>query len=407
MPGTAVPDAGQQQSRSASGRGVHRVEVKPEILEWACNRSTRSRLGPTVESLEKKFPKLEAWKQGTVHPTIKQLEAFAKATRTPFGYFFLQTPPLEVLPVGDFRTFGDVEIREPSPDLLDTLYLCQRRQDWYSNEARIAGEETLDFVGSLTLNDDIEFAAARIRDALGFDINQRRQETTWTGALRQFIEQVDELGVLVMVSGVVGNNTSRKLDADEFLGFALSDPLAPLIFVNGATSKSTQMFTLAHEIAHIWLGRSGVSNSEIASIPNRGIEAWCNKVAAEMLVPSDLIRREFKMGTDLNTEICRLARYFKVSTLVVLRRIHDIQKIGRDEFWSAWWAEIERLNQINRDSGGNYYLSVNARAGKRFARALAISTLEGRTTFTQAMRLLDVKKVSSLEKIAQSLGVQL
>lgn len=307
----------------------------------------------------------------------------------------------------DFRTFGDVEIREPSPDLLDTIYLCQRRQDWYSNEARIAGEEALDFVGSLTVHDDIAFAAATIRDALGFDIDQRRKEATWTGALRQFIDQIDALGVLVMVSGVVGNNTSRKLDAEEFLGFALSDPWAPLIFANGATSMSTRMFTLAHEIAHIWLGSSGVSKSEIANIPDMGTEQWCNKVAAEMLVPSDLVRREFNMGTDLDTEINRLARHFKVSTLVILRRIHDTGKLDTEGFWSAWWAEVERLKQFNRGSGGNYYLSVNSRAGKRFARTLAISTSEGRTTFTEAMRLLDVKKVSSLEKIAQSLGVKL
>ncbi len=407
MPVALEPDAEKPQSRPVAGRSVHRVEVKPELLQWACNRSGRSRLGPTAENLEKKFPKLEAWKQGKVQPTLKQLEAFARATRTPIGYLFLQTPPVEVLPVSDFRTIGDVEVTQPSPDLLDTLYLCQRRQDWYSNEAWIAGEEPLDFVGSLTVDNEIESAAASIRDALGFDIDQRRQEATWTGALRQFIEHVDEVGVLVMVSGVVGNNTSRKLDTEEFLGFALSDPLAPLIFINGATSKSTQMFTLAHETAHIWLGRSGVSNSQIANIPNKGIELWCNKVAAEMLVPSNLIRKELNTDTELDTEISRLARHFKVSTLVVLRRIYDIKWIDRDEFWSAWWAEVERLKQFNKGSGGNYYLSVNARASKRFARALAISTLEDRTTFTEAMRLLDIKKVSSLEKIAQSLGVQL
>ena len=405
MPGAAVPDAEQRQGGRAAGRRVHRVDVKPELLQWACNRSTRSRFGPTAESLARKFPKLEAWIQGEVHPTFKQLEAFAKATRTPFGYFFLQTPPVEVLPVGDFRTFGDVEIRDPSPDLLDTIYLCQRRQDWYSNEARIAGEEPLEFVGSLTVHDDIEFAAAKIRDALGFDINQRRQEATWTGALRQFIEQVDELGVLVMVSGVVGNNTSRKLDADEFLGFALSDPLAPLIFVNGATSKSTQMFTLAHEISHIWLGQSGVSNSGIASIPKRGMESWCNKVAAELLVPSWEIHNEYNQNSALSAEILRLARHFKVSTLVVLRRIHDTGKLDTEEFWSAWRKELIRLRRYQTGKGGNYYLSAGARTSKRFARSLAVSTLEGRTTFTEALRLMDMKKVSTFMNLAQNLGV--
>ena len=405
MPGAAVPDAGQGQSRPAAGRRIHRVEVKPELLRWACKRSTRGRFGPTAESLARKFPKLEAWIQGEAQPTFKQLEAFARATRTPFGFFFLQTPPVEVLPVGDFRTFGDVEIGEPSPDLLDTIYLCQRRQDWYSNEARIAGEEALDFVGSLTVHDDIAFAAATIRDALGFDIDQRRKEATWTGALRQFIEQIDTLGVLVMVSGVVGNNTSRKLDADEFLGFALSDPWAPLIFVNGATGKSTQMFTLAHEIAHIWLGSSGVSKSEIANIPDVGTEQWCNKVAAELLVPSRLIRMEFDTDAELDAEINRLARHFKVSTLVVLRRIHDTGKLDTEGFWSAWRKELIRLRRYQTGRGGNYYLSAGARTSKRFARSLAVSTLEGRTTFTEALRLMDMKKVSTFMNLAQNLGV--
>lgn len=402
MPGSPEPDAVQRQDRPVSGRRTHRVEVKPELLQWACNRSGRS-----TEELTKRqnLKKLDAWLKGKLHPTFRQLEEFARATYTPIGYFFLETPPVEELPVTDFRTVGDLKVRQPSPNLLDTLYLCQRRQDWYRNELRTAGEQPVGFVGSLTTDENVVMAAEHISDTLCFDIERRRQEQTWTGSLRHFIEQIDALGVLVMVSGVVGNNTSRKLDEEEFLGFALSDPMAPLVFINGTCSKSAQIFTLAHEVAHIWLGQSGVSNNKVARRPDDRTERWCDQVAAELLVPSREIQNEFNPTSELNAEIIRLARHFKVSTLVVLRRIRDTGKLDRDDFWSAWRSELVRLRRYQTGKGGNYYLSAGSRTSKRFARTLAVSTLEGRTTFTEALRLMDMKKVSTFMNLAQNLGV--
>jgi Zn-dependent peptidase ImmA (M78 family) len=135
---------------------------------------------------------------------------------------------------------------------LDTIYICQQRQEWYRDFVRSQRGESLAFVGSASLTSNVELIATRIRMTLGFDIQERRQSPTWTEALRRFIEQADAIGVLVMVNGVVGNNTHRRLDPDEFRGFALSDELAPLVFINGADTKAAQMFTLAHELAHIW-----------------------------------------------------------------------------------------------------------------------------------------------------------
>ena len=379
---------------------MNRVKVQPTLLQWARQRSRRD-----VGDLESKFPKLEAWERGEWPPTFKQLEAFAKATYTPIGYLFLPQPPVEELPVTDFRTMGDVDVSRPSPDLLDTLYLCQQRQNWYRDEVRSAGEALLPFVGSLDTTADPVLAAARMRDALGFDVEQRRQVPTWTDALRHFIKQADGLGILVMVSGVVGTNTHRRLDPEEFRGFALSDPLAPLVFINGADTKAAQMFTLAHELAHLWLGESGISNLQVVSAPDHSSERWCNQVAAELLVPAELIRAEFNPGTGLCEETNRLARRFKVSSLVVLRRIHDVEGLQRDEFWSAYRAETDRLRELPRSSGGNAVLNVGARVSKRLARALVVSTLEGRTSYTESFRLLGVKKLSTFESVADSLGV--
>ena len=380
---------------------MNRVGVKPELLRWARRRS-----GQSAEYLRKRFPKLEAWERGVTMPTFRQLEDFAKATYLPIGYLFLREPPVEELPVTDFRTIGGTEVRRASPNLLDTLYLCQQRQDWYREEARTAGEPPLEFVGSLNTSVEISTAGAIMRNALGFDLEQRRRATTWSDALRQFIEQADALGVLVMVSGIVGSNTSRKLKPEEFRGFVLSDPSAPLVFINGADTKAAQMFTLAHEIAHLWLGESGISNTQAVSTPDHAVERWCNQVAAELLAPTKLVRDEFDADADLNTEANRLARRFKVSTLVVLRRIRDVGGMDHDEFRYAYQEELGRLQDLQGDrSGGSAIRNVGPRVSKRLARALIVSTLEGRTSYTESFRLLGVRKLSTFESVAESLGV--
>ena len=376
-----------------------RVAVEPELVRWA-----RERADLTVADLSKRFPKLEAWELGEERPTFKQLEAFAKATHAPFGYFFLPEPPEERVPIPDFRTMADRELARPSPDLLDTVYLCQRRQDWYAEHARLVGEDRREFVGSAGLEDDVTRVAADMRGALGFDLEERRRIPTWTEALRRFIAQGDALGVLVMVSGVVGTNNRRKLDPEEFRGFALCDDLAPLVFINGADTKAAQMFTLAHEFAHLWLGESALSDVGPASAPTHAVEKWCNQVAAELLVPMEVLRSEVPRKRPLDA-VGTLARRFKVSTLVVIRRLHDAGVLGRQEMWNAYEDELQRLRRLPKGAGGDFYLTQSARAGKRFTRALIASALEGHTLYRDAFQLLGIKKGSTFEKWADSLGV--
>ncbi|MBI4506213.1 MAG: ImmA/IrrE family metallo-endopeptidase [Chloroflexi bacterium] len=377
-----------------------RVEVKPELLRWA-----RERAGFSLGALADRFPQLPAWEGRETRPTLTQIERFAKVTRTPVGYLFLQEPPIESVPIPDFRTVRNQHISRPSPDLLDTLYLCQQRQEWYRDFARSVGEERLPFVGSADLTSDIEATAARIRSALGLDIEERREMPTRTEALRRFIGRADRLGVLVMVSGVVGSNNRRKLDPEEFRGFALSDDLAPLVFINGADSRAAQMFTLAHELAHVWLGQSALSDAGPVSAPSHGVELWSNRVAAEFLVPLAVLRDEYQKSSELRFEVDRLARRFKVSTLVILRRIHDAGGLTQEQLWLAYQEELERLQAILRGSGGDFYLTQTARVGKRFARALVVSTLEGQTLHRDAFRLLGIAKLETFRGLERSLGV--
>lgn len=378
-----------------------RVEVKPALLQWASARA-----GVDPEILVHRFPRFTEWEREEVRPTLRQLEEFAKYTHTPIGYLFLPEPPVERVPIPDFRTVENRRIHRPSPDLLETIFICQQRQEWYKDFARSLREQPLAFVGAATPESDIATIADDIRRRLQFDIEERRRCPTWTEALRNFIEQADKLGVLVMVNGVVGSNNYRRLDPEEFRGFAISDDLAPLVFVNGADTKSAQMFTLAHELAHLWLGLSALSDIEPVSTPAHRIENWCNQVAAEVLVPLDIFRNEYRQGENLADALARLARHFKVSTLVVLRRLHDIDAITRDELWRAYRQELDRLQQIRKSSGGDFYLTLGARVGKRFARALVASTLEGQTLHRDAFRLLGFSKVSTFRELAHSLGIE-
>ncbi len=379
---------------------MNRVEIKPELLRWACERA-----GYAVADLEQEFPRLAAWERGEERPTLKQVEAFAKTTHTPIGYLFLPTPPVEKVPIPDFRRMDNQHAGHPSPDLLETIYICQQRQDWYRDYARSVGEKPLLFVGSASVRDDIVSTAARIRTALGFDVNERRRMPTWTDALRHFIEQAEELGVLVMCNGVVHNNNHRHLDPKEFRGFAIADDLAPLVFINGADTKAAQMFTLAHELAHIWIGESAVSDAQPASVPEQAVERWCNRVAAELLVPLAALRGEYNDAASLMDEAGRLARHFKVSALVILCRIHDAGKLARGEFDKAYVEELERLRAIPKGGGGNFYLTQAARVSKRFAAALVASTLEGQTLYRDAFQMLGFSKIATFQELGRSLGV--
>jgi Zn-dependent peptidase ImmA (M78 family) len=377
-----------------------RVDVAPALLAWATERS-----GRTPEYLEKRFPALARWEAGEKKPTIKQLEEFARATDTPVGYLLRREPPEDQLPVPDFRTLPATRSARPSPNLLDTIFICQQRQDWYRSYLLNHGGEELDFVGSATTDEPPERVARSIRDALQFRVADRAEFRSWSEALREFAERAEDAGVLVMISGIVGSNTRRKLDPEEFRGFALVDDVAPVVFVNGADTKAAQIFTLAHELAHIWLGQAAVSNIGLHTRAADGVERWCNAVAADLLVPMESFRAEFRREADLADELQRLARTYKVSTLVVLRRVLDAQLISWAEYQAAFEDQIERMAETSSASGGNFYNTTPVRTSKTFARAIVVDTLEGGTLHRDAFHLLGVRKYATFKDLGEHLGV--
>ncbi|WP_419841554.1 ImmA/IrrE family metallo-endopeptidase [Candidatus Poriferisodalis sp.] len=396
-----------EQGRSGPQRRVSvRVKVQPALLEWAQARS-----GVDDEKMRRLFPRFDEWKSRTRQPTIRQLQKFAATTYTPFGFLLLAEPPTETLPIADFRTRAkSAAASRTSANLLDTLYACQARQEWFRDNQLLYNESPVEMVRSATTTTSHVDAASLLRGALGWDSEFRKNISSQEEALKELRERAEHIGVLVMISGTVGSNTRRKLNPSEFSGFALIDECAPLVFVNGADAKSAQMFTLAHELAHLLLGETGLSDTSNQTVAEANQERWCNAVAAELLVPMADFRQRFDSRRGVRSQLESLARHYRVSTQTVLVRCREAGLIGQDECMRE--LEIERARTANhatqRDSsarGGNFYAMKSIQVGKRFARDVISSTFEGRTTYTEAYRLLDVKNANVIERFGQHLGI--
>jgi transcriptional regulator with XRE-family HTH domain len=301
-----------------------RVAVKPEMVRWA-----RKRAGLRLRDLARGFPQVGVWERGVRTPTLRQLEAFARAVRVPLGYLFLAAPPNEALPLPDLRTVRN----RPSPELLDTIYLCQRRQGWFRLYALQNSLPPVPLAGAFGLRDDPNRAASAMREALGLPVHLRHP--------RQLADKAAEVGVLVMAGSIVGATARRKLCPEEFRGFAIADDLAPLVFVNSAAPAVAQLFTLAHELAHICLGESGVSDTEADCLPRLKIEQWCASVASLLTQGAALCSRPLRPR-----RICR-----------------------------------------------------------RFAYAVVSSTLEGQTLSREAFYLLGIRKSATFDRLARALGL--
>ena len=232
-------------------------------------------------------------------------------------------------------------------------------------------------------------------DALNLDGGWAAAEGSWTNALRTLRDRIESAGVMVVSNGVVGNDTHRPLDPNEFQGFALVDEYAPLIFVNSRDYKTAQIFTLAHELAHIFVGQSGLSKLEELQPSDHDTEIVCDSIAAEFLVPkSDLLRR-WPAAIQTRDPYQDLARHFKVSTVVVARRALDSNLISKSAFFDYYDENKARDSggsQRNEPrSGGNFWNNQHGRIGRRFGGAVARALKEGRLSYREAYGLTGLK----------------
>ena len=378
-----------------------RIEVKPKILHWAVERSGNP------AALQRKFPKLGEWLAGEEAPTMNQLEALAKATLTPFGYFFLDEPPEEELPIPDFRTVSARKLQRPSANLLETIYTMQRRQAWLRQDRLECEAEPLAFVGNVKIADDPIAIGREMRRTAGLTDGWAAKIRTWELAVGELRRLMEELGVIAIINGVVGNNGHRKLDVEEFRGFAISDAYAPLIFVNGADAKSARMFTLAHEFAHLWLGQSALTDASVQTKPSEKVETWCDRAAAEFLVPEQGLRVLWPEIRAEASPFMTIARTFKVSPIVAGRRAMDLGLVDREAFF-AFYETYTRKERTEKKAagGGDFYRIQNNRVGEMFARQVIYAALDGRVTFKEAYSLTGLNG-GAFQEYAERLGVKL
>lgn len=376
-----------------------RVDIAPSVLSWALDVT-----GADEESLHRRF-KIDRWLSAEARPTLKQLQDFAKAAGVPFGYLLLSEPPRWVLPMPDFRE-GFEGQPTPSADLAAVIGQSQRRQAWYREYALNLGIGPADFVG-VAAHLPPEDAASRIRRALDFEVSARHG--TWSDTRKTLLRSFEAIGGLAVATSIVDSNTRRTLDEDEFRGFALVDDVAPLVFVNTHQTLNGQIFTLVHEIAHVWRGASGIGNEDPRRDGQSGIERWCNEVASEVLVPrADLATRYAAVaGAPLTEALDSLAHAYRCGTLVVLQALHRTGVRRLTNFTDAYDAEVARLRALtaaNETSGGDTYNNLPFRIGERLSRALVADALEGRTPITEAMRLMSIKTTSTFDEYARRIG---
>ena len=383
------------------------LSLTPKVLRWA-----RERAGLDQRTLARKVTgkptaeRVKQWEQTGIM-TFAQVRKLAHATHTPEGFLYLNEPPDDRLPIPDFRTVKDARVRRPSPDLLDTVNMMQRRQTWMRDFLIEEGQSQLEFIGSATLNSNPQRVAAEMRKTLGVAGGWANEESTWTDALMHLRQKIESAGILIVVNGVVGNNNHRKLDPDEFRGFVLSDVYAPLVFINGADFKAAQMFTIAHEVAHLWVNREGVSNFEAMQPPPIRVEQWCNQVAAEFLIPAAELSEAWKVARQSREPYQALAARFKVSTIVAARRVLDLDLITKKrffQFYESYQKDERRKKETNKNKGGDFWNTQNVRVGERFGAAAVVrAAKEGRLLYREACQLTGLSG-KTFDRFTENLG---
>ncbi|RLD54328.1 MAG: hypothetical protein DRI97_11720 [Bacteroidetes bacterium] len=361
---------------------VERINIDANMLIWAITRA-----GHDISDFTIANPRIQNWLDGTKQPTVKQLEDFSKKVYLPFGFLLLPEPPTEELPIPYFRSQG-TEHGNVSINVYDTIQLILQRQSWLKEYLLESGFESLSFIGSFSDSSDHIEIANSIRQQLGLAGNWASEHNTWQDALNFLSEVIEDKGIITVFNGVVENNTSRPISVEECRGFVLVDDLAPFMFINNADSKSAQMFTIAHELAHLWTGRSAgfdFRKLQPADDPN---EILCDKVAAELLVPENSLTTVW----DRYNNIRNTARYFKVSEIVIARRALDLNRITRQQFFDFYEGYINReFSKKGKSSGGDYYATARKRISVTFAAHIENAVKSGQLLYRDAYKLTSMK----------------
>ena len=359
--------------------------INPDILSWSRQRAGLSE-AQVAKGLSVKLERVKEWERGLSLPTFNQSQKWAAVVHVPFGFLFLKAPPQEHLPLPDLRTVGGVFPEKPSLNLIDTVRDVLRKQDWYLDYLQDQERSQLPFVGRFSLRSPVKDVVADIRRILGVTDDFARM--SYDDYFRALVSGAEDAGILVMRSGVALGNTRRKLDVSEFRGFAISNALAPVVFINSADAPTARLFTLMHELAHIWIGSTGVSDGSSHSA--RQEEAFCNAVAGEFLAPELIFRAHWELDVRWEENLAPLAGRFRVSPLVIARRARDLGYISSDQY-GAYYCRILQEYRDKGGSGGDYYRTAAIRNSTRLSKAVLAEAQSGRILLRDAGKLLGVQ----------------
>lgn len=386
--------------------------IKGKMITWG---RERSHVLPAALAKKLGIPeeRLTQWESGEDLPTLAQAQKIANTLHIPLGYLYLEQPPRELAEAPDLRTVRNQSRDEFSPDFIETYQSVQLRQQWFREFRLQEGYPELPFVGLFNEHTALEAVVSAMSELL--EVDRLRKEASNNAQLASLlVQQAESLGILVFRSGVVGRNTHRGLSVEEFRGFAIYDTYAPAIFINTKDAKSAQVFSILHELAHIWIGEGGVSNYDLADKPSEkipSVETRCDRIAAEVLVPQNLLTRSWRESLDPIENTQKLSSQFKVSRLVIAIRARDCKLVTNDEFRQLYAIEMKReQSQRNKEklsSGGpNPNLMLSMQNGRLFSQALLSQLYEGKVLFREAGRLLGIKKLDGIDPYYRYLNGQ-
>ncbi|MBT1182012.1 ImmA/IrrE family metallo-endopeptidase [Bifidobacterium sp. CP2] len=366
------------------------VSLAPEVLDWVL------RISPADHHDDPQRRIVQQWKSGERQPNIRDINEVSRKLHIPFSYFFLTQPIDDTPAIFEHRTIGNGPLKTPSRDLVDTVADMSRIQDWARQDQIDNGGEPLPFIGSMTVKSGVVRIADSIRKTLGIEktwytqLGTRKAEEAFT-LLR---ERAAQTQIIVMMNGVVGNNTHRKLNPEEFRAFALVDEYAPLIFINRADEPETaRLFSLVHEFAHLWLGQDELFNDGTPPRATSGLEQACNAVAAEILMPTKEFTAEWHRvthsGVPVEQRIEKMHEIFPASWTSIALRALNSGSISQTEYEritdaAQRWATRQTATS---SPGGNYYNTKLSRFDNRLLDHLVASVAEGRTSYVEAYRL--------------------
>ncbi|MDR2352260.1 MAG: ImmA/IrrE family metallo-endopeptidase [Deltaproteobacteria bacterium] len=343
------------------------------------------------------FPKLGDWISGNDKPTMRELSDFSLKTHIPIGYFFLKNPPKEEhIELLKYRTIQSHKSSTISKNLRDTVLQMTNIQDWMRKYFITYEKAQNSFVASLKNVTSVELMSNFIRNNLNIEVDWFTKNSDPSKNFKFLRSKIQKLNIIVMMNGIVGSNTKRSLNIEEFRAFTMIDYYAPLIFINAKDSSTGRIFSLMHELTHVAIGENSLFNAGINSdIQSCGdIEKICNAVAAEILIPIELFKDQWeKNKNEVNEQkiISNLASHFKVSKIAIARRAYD-QKLIIKDVYNFYDNKTPNINEPKKSKGGNSYKTFLSRFDENFLKIINKCVRTGYLLYTDAYGLTGVNR---------------